>query len=278
MYLLEKELYDSMKNIVSNNGTNTLVQAVLEQIQEGMVYADNKENPKAYLIRNSSGAYFVGGDPTQKQFTEKLVEYLKDKNNHKIYFDLYSSSNEWIDIIEKELIGNVVRLGRVNYKYSPYGEKEKIQTEELQEPFRMVAMDESLYERYVSEIDGSYTAIFSSSHDFVTKSFGFCILNQDEIVSTCNAYHVCSHMAEVDVFTNNNYRNQGYGTIVVDAFVEYCKKKKLLAVWNADKGNEISQHLAQKCGFEYTYEEDELWWHEDKKQIEQYLRNYKYIE
>ena len=110
-------------------------------------------------------------------------------------------------------------------------------------------MNEKLYEKYVAEIDSSYAMIFPSAHDFVTTSFGYCILHEDEFVSTCNAYHISKKHAEVDVWTNKNYRNKGYATIVVNAFVNRCKNKGLQAQWNADKGNVASIHLAKKCGF-----------------------------
>lgn len=276
MYLLDKDLYHIMNGIIPKDAS--LAHAIIEQIQDGEIYVDNTVQPKSYFIRNRSGAYYIGGDLNNKQFREPLIEYLKNKENHKIYYDLYASSSEWINYMEKELSGNVVRLGRVNFQHNEKSSTENMQAIDLPESFRLLPLDEELYERYVSEVDDSYAMIFSSAHDFVTKSFGFCILNQNEFVSTCNAYHISEHTAEVDVWTNNKYRNQGYATLVVYAFVEHCIKTNKLALWNSDKGNTASIHLASKCGFEKTYEEEELWWHEDKWQIEQYLKRYGYAE
>ena len=206
MYLLDKDLYYIMNRIVPED--TCLNHAIIEQIQEGEIYVDNTEQPESYFIRNSSGAYYIGGNLNNKQFREQLAAYLKNKENHKIYYDLYASSSEWIDYMEKELSG-VVRLGRLNFQYNEKSCTEKIQAIDLPESFRLVALDEKLYERYVSEVDDSYAMIFSSAHDFA---------------------------------------------------------------------NAASIHLAKKCGFEKTYEEEELWWHEDKWQIEQYLKRYGYTE
>lgn len=276
MYLLVKDSYHVMNNIIPEECS--LGHAIIEQIQDGKIYVDNTVEPKSYFIRNSSGGYYVGGDLNNTQFREQLIEYLKNKENHKTYYDLYASSSEWIHYMEKELSGNVVRLGRINFEYNEKSCTEKMQVIDLPESFRLVALDEKLYEKYVSEVDDSYAMIFSSAHDFVTNSFGFCILNQNEFVSTCNAYHVSKHTAEVDVWTDSKYRNQGYATMVVREFVKHCRMKNQLPLWNADKGNIASNHLASKCGFEKIYEEEELWWHEDKWQIEQYLKRYGYIE
>lgn len=116
MYLLVKDLYHVMNNIIPEECS--LGHAIIEQIQDGKIYVDNTVEPKSYFIRNSSGGYYVGGDLNNTQFREQLIEYLKNKENHKTYYDLYASSSEWIHYMEKELSGNVVRLGRINFEYN----------------------------------------------------------------------------------------------------------------------------------------------------------------
>lgn len=266
MFLLNKKMYYKINDLIPKN--NILCCSIINHTQDGMIYVDNTDYPQSFLLRNNAGTYYVSGNLHNKQFVDDLIKYLKTVENHNVYYDLYASSREWIDYIGKELSGNVVRLGRVNFEYNENFNFINTNRIDLPESYHLLEMDENLYEKYIAEIDKSYAMIFSSSHDFLTSSFGYCIIHENAFISACSAYHISENLTEVDVWTNSNYRNKGYATIVVSAFVNHCKEKGLKALWNADSGNAVSIHLAEKCGFEKTFEEQELWWHQDKWQIE----------
>ncbi len=47
-------------------------------------------------------------------------------------------------------------------------------------------------------------------------------------------------------------------------------------LWDCDAGNEASNSLAVKLGFEIKETYQMHWWHENKKFVDSYLKNFNY--
>jgi len=47
-------------------------------------------------------------------------------------------------------------------------------------------------------------------------------------------------------------------------------------LWDADYGNEPSNRLAAKLGFTKVKDCEILWWHENQKEVANYLKKYNY--
>lgn len=72
------------------------------------------------------------------------------------------------------------------------------------------------------------------------------------------------------------YRGQGFAKITCSAFIEYCLDHDLIPAWDADSGNEPSNKLSLKLGFDKSQDINILWWHENVEIIKSYLIKYNY--
>jgi len=204
--------------------------------------------------------------------------FLRDKNNHSIYYDLYIASKKWLKVIRKLLEGVVVKLERSLYSYNNLAEQVDDSWKlDIPNEFTLKRMDLDLYNKYVKEIDPSYKYVWGSANEFLSKGFGFCLLINSEFVSVCNTFYVGGGYAELDIMTKSEYRRQGLAVITCKAFIEHSIHNQLIPFWDADAGNEPSNKLAVKLGFNKIKNVNILWWHEDKKVIESYLNKYNYI-
>lgn len=255
----------------------TFAYSVIEGIQQGKIYVDDCVEPKSYLIICKSGKYLVGGYTNNLEFNNSLSKYLLNKENHNRYFDIYSSSKEWVIKLDEILGTNAAKLRRqvlqLNaLKLPTYLNKCTI----LDTGFEIRKIDLSLFERYVKEVDSSYGNLWGSSENFLLNGFGFCILKNNEFVSVCNSYYTRDGFAEIDVITIKQFRNQGFAKAVCLQFINYCIENNIKPIWDCDDGNENSKKLAQKLGFKSLETYEMHWWHENKKFVEEYLNNFKY--
>ncbi|GKU30029.1 hypothetical protein CFB3_21360 [Clostridium folliculivorans] len=60
------------------------------------------------------------------------------------------------------------------------------------------------------------------------------------------------------------------------AFIRYCIKHNINPIWDCDNGNEESKNLAKKLGFKSVETYQMHWWHENKRFVDIYLKNYNY--
>lgn len=279
MFELMSSEYKNVRNILHESEIECVYAfSVLEGKQKGKVYVDSQNNPKSCLILNDGGIYFLGGDEENKDFLDSLTLYLKDTSHHSIYFDLYTASDKWIEIMKQALDGNVVKLGRSLYHYTN-SNKHIISSETniLPEGFELKSFTAELFNKYANEMDHSYKNLWTSAENFLENGFGFCILYNNEFISVCNTFYVTSEYATLDIWTSDKYRNQGFATIVASAYIAKCLEQGLTPIWDADAGNDKSNKLAVKLGFKNLKDLNILWWHEDNSIIEKYLKMYNYI-
>lgn len=273
---LKKNEFDIVEQLFHDaNVHHIFAFSVVEGKQPGRIFIDNNINPTCCLIVSNSGKYLVAGDAKNIIFNGFLLEYLSKHDNHNHYYDLYNSSNEWIEKIDEILSDNAVRLNRNLYQW----DKSKLSSIinwsiRLPESYELRKLDEYLFEKYVNEMDSSYSQLWESASRFIQNGFGFCILKDGEFISICNTYYVKQGFAEIDIVTKKEYRSQGFATIVCSAFIKFCVEDGIMPLWDCDAGNESSKKLAEKLGFKCIDEYQMHWWHEDKNVISNYLKKF----
>ena len=179
----------------------------MEGKQPGQVFVDNQVNPTCCLVTCRGGKYLVVGDTKNVIFNEFLSDYLYNRENHSNYFDLYSSSHQWITKLDEILSDNAAKLTRqlFQWDYSNLPLISKL-NKVIPEGFELKRMDAILFEKYVKEMDSSYSELWESSNNFISNGFGFCILKDGEFVSVCNTYYVRKGGAEIDITTKEEFR------------------------------------------------------------------------
>ena len=85
---------------------------------------------------------------------------------------------------------------------------------------------------------------------FFTYGIGFCLLDQEKVISESYGLFIAKGQAEIGVATDSEYRGKNLGTIGCALVLDYCYKNNLEPYWNCDLQNPASATIAKKLGFE----------------------------
>lgn len=249
---------------------------VVEKNIPGRIYVDDAENPQSALICSNCGKYLVIGDETNNIFNNAVVEFLMDKSNHIIFYDLYVSSEEWIEVLSRLLNGQAVVLRFCVYYYENKNITGTIDNIPLADGFDLKQIGENLFEQIANEFNPPYRKHFGSTETFCSKNFGFCITKKDEVVCVGASTYTGNGYAEIDIETRGDFYRQGLAFTVCKEFIKYCSENNLKAMWICNNGNKPSIQLADKLGFTKSKEIEMLWWHENKGVMASYLNKFSY--
>ncbi|MCJ7817924.1 MAG: GNAT family N-acetyltransferase, partial [Candidatus Thorarchaeota archaeon] len=102
------------------------------------------------------------------------------------------------------------------------------------------------------QINQEYTiqilSYLGNLQNLVETGIGFCILQNDKLVSYAYTPFPFTDEFEIQVFTENTkYRRKGLATVVSAALIEYGLENNLVPHWDA--ANESSVKLALKLGY-----------------------------
>ncbi|WP_274362325.1 GNAT family N-acetyltransferase [Paenibacillus thermotolerans] len=252
------------------------VHSIIDHNQPGKIFVNNKNRPTAGLVTSRGGKYYVFGDEQDQTFHRSLFDFLANSDQHANFYDLYFSSNTWLYMIKTALNDNVVELSRTHYILGDTTTSADLPAPHFSE-FQLTSMNDRLYERYVNEIDGSYSLLWDCSRTYLEKAFGYCFINNSDFVSACNTFYVGGGYIEPDIITLPDYRMQGLAFMLCQEFIKHSRQQNLIPYWDCDSGNTASNLLAVKLGFHKVGEVPILWWHENKQVISNYLikNNYK---
>ena len=87
---------------------------------------------------------------------------------------------------------------------------------------------------------------FSFSH---IDTWGAEVWLNGHCVSYCHAIMIGGGMAEIDVFTDETYRNKGYVTLASFCLIDKLLEQKLIPCWSTWPYRLESQRVAEKLGF-----------------------------
>jgi RimJ/RimL family protein N-acetyltransferase len=249
--------------------------AVIEHIQPGRIFVNRLINPTCSLIVNNGGKYTVIGDYADVEFMEDLTEFLSERSNHSNYYDLYTSSEDWIEPIKSELVGQVVTLSHTTFTFNK-AKYQLLKQVDIAASFVIEPINGLLFDQYRNEHDHTYKRLWSSTESFMKQGFGVCIRVDEQFASVCISFNVGNGFAEIDIITAEQYRKQGLATLTCSAFIDHCFANNRIPSWGCDSGNQASLQLAAKLGFEKNNNYKMLWWHENKDVISNYLKRFSY--
>ena len=75
------------------------------------------------------------------------------------------------------------------------------------------------------------------------------LLIVEQEVSHCKAIMVGKGMAEIDIFTDERYRNKGFATETAIILMDRLLEHNLTPAWSTWPFSVESQHVARKLGF-----------------------------
>jgi GNAT superfamily N-acetyltransferase len=218
-----------------------LIGAVLQNRQDGVVYADDAAHPGCAYVEHAFGFAQVLGRPGGT-FEKALERYL---------------------LVDRSFAPQKVRL------YTPWlpgfledgrhGSLRSLRQRFVLDPARMESVAEGS-DRQVAEVDDSNVAaieeafgvtrrFWRSALDFVRSAQAVVVMHGREPASLCYAAAEADGQVEIDVLTRPQHQRLGLGKLAVSRFVRRCLERGLTPVWDCFANNTASVELSRSIGF-----------------------------
>ena len=91
--------------------------------------------------------------------------------------------------------------------------------------------------------------------DEVNQGRQYVILEGNKIVSYCKVSNIDCNGGNLTVYTNEKYRNKGYGSLVSIGAIKWCIEDGVVPIYWVDEKNAASIALAKSLGFKVMSEE-----------------------
>lgn len=233
------------------------VGSVLSGRSNGAVYVDDPLNPAAAVLWSGTRIYLAGtvGEPAPNShldtfFMEQL--WLRVKKAGLEGFLLYLGPG-WASTINEDLVGIHLHSGQRHY-YS-------LQSTEFEENYELPGncqlrrVDWSLLEVESLANRALLMAEMKSERpsiaDFLAKSFGYCIVQEQTIAAWCLSEYNLEDRCEVGIMTAEGHRRRGLAKITAAALIEEARQRGITRIgWHCWADNLPSRATAQALGFQ----------------------------
>ncbi len=235
----KNQLHKIVPLFIHHQYNTVLLNTILEG-HHGEVVVDNIENPT--IARLDSGNFtFLGGDPKCSTIKELL---------HSRPIRLITPENqEWNAVLQEEFAGKISSIEFTEcYSNSVNTSHLNDFIDMMPSDYSIKLIDKNLAERIADDFNSDYfSEHFSGIDDFIYRGIGYCILNNNQIVSAAISTASCKNAIDVEIKTNSDYQRTGLGTIIGAYLVKACLEKNIDPKWLA--ANDRSTRLAEKLGY-----------------------------
>jgi len=233
-------LFEALEN------SKAVVFSVLEGKSPGEIFVDNVASPKAALLYVKDAFFYIVGDENIEEFCREIPDILFEELIPKLdekEMILFTSSDAWqkklMDILGKF---EIIIIQRLFFQFdadsfSTQDEWEK----EIPDGFRIRPIDNDVINNEPS---------LERVLEVGSGRFGVCMMHGEKIACHCSSVFVGHGEAEVDIFTNDEYRGKGLARLTACAFIDECLRRGLIPSWACWPEREASHALALKLGFE----------------------------
>lgn len=220
----------------------------------GELWVDDIQNPECVLIIVGSFS-FLAGNPDSKS-AEEMVSFIDSRFTEG--FNIRCVAAGFEEVVKKIYSGRYSVYSRFatkrSFEHMDFKALED-KVNSLPKEYRLVPLDNKLYE-FCKKTDwaSNFVASFESPEDWEKKGLGFMILSGEQPVAGASSYSSFPGGIEVEIITRSDYRGKGFARITGAALLTECKRRGILASWDA--AHEQSLRLAMKLGFEFLYKYD----------------------
>lgn len=256
MFKLDRNNPGSIKELFSRH-TDSLVWSYFDN-QFGFAVSDSEKNPTCAAIY-CADFVFLAGNPVKPLQTDKysngaieIVSYFSQPEKRGIIF--VSENPDWVNLIKNMLDGRYRIINRYAIKkegtevFNPSALKALT---DIKYRIKRIGSDE--YDKCAAvPLFSDFVSNFDSKDDFLKRGVGFVALDGDKIVSGASSYTMYNGGIEIEVDTDENYRNQGIAAACASTLILYCLDNGLYPSWDA--ANMTSVRLAERLGYHFDRE------------------------
>lgn len=217
----------------------------------GDLYVDDLNDPTVLVAVVSDYVFFAG-----KPGSDKLDTALN-------YVDSLFSDGYNIRPVEKSFESEILDyFGSRAYTYSRFAMERTFKymdfnklsknVEAKEGEFSFAMIEEELF-KYCKETEwaNNFVVSYDTYEQWKTGGLGVMILKDGEPVAGASSYSNYPGGIEIEIVTRSDYREKGLATAAGSKLILECKKRNLVASWDA--AHEQSMKLAMKLGYKLLY-------------------------
>lgn len=221
----------------------------LEGQYNGKLYLDDPLKPQIAVLFTPFAFHFIAGNmaiPDAAEILDKLIfqEYLPRNGQREAILFAPDTKGETI-------LDDVLR------RHQGIKDKRKV-----------FCLNKDKFNRMQAESKdpADYPArVFYEQENGATKPYPVCrILKEDECISYCSGFMLGKGHAEIDIFTVEEFRNQGYAKQAAIGLIRELLAAGLEPDWNTWPYRFASEKLALSLGFMIKSEISAFIWSEDE--------------
>ena len=201
MHELNKRDYPKIQPIFKDidHGRPAIYTLIEGNTNHGRVFVDSIDKPSSAFIEY--GGFSVGGDENNDMFNRELKEIITTQiMPSREGMIIHGFSDEWKNILDELLkdysVQRIIRYIFVDVNKELFFERHSGWKEKIPEGYYIKRMDSELAEKE------GVTGVFDSIDDFLQRGFGFCVMEDDEIISCCDTVFVGDGRAATSIRTN----------------------------------------------------------------------------
>jgi GNAT superfamily N-acetyltransferase len=232
--------------------------AAFDGIHDCEIYVHTEDTGSCAFLVNTGGDLFLAGDCGLSQAPEALRKVLDPKGrysntgpNSGDWILAIPSDDEWADWVESALLGRITRVPRQYFKWS--GQLPA----EAEARYETCLVDSAIAKTALNDLSEELFDSWDGVDRFLANGFGSAVLIDGKLASVCLTYALGAGEAEVNIFTAQEFRQQGFGYLVARAFLEQCESRNLNPAWSCGQSNKASAALAIQLGFQPA---PKYWW------------------
>ncbi len=245
MLRLSTEQYAAAHAIYLGHGAYfPLIAAVLNDAQDGVVYADQMDGPTQVYVEHAFGFAQVFGKPVPA-FEQALQRYLLvDKAFSCAKVRLYTPY--YADFLQ---VGecDALRSWRQHFQFD-WARSDTSGHAAVAASVTLICTDASHVD-LIEEAFGVVGRFWRTAGDFAQQSNAVLALVEGQPAALCYAAAVAGGKAEIDVLTLPAFRHLGLAKAVVRLFNQRCGAQNVLPLWDCFTNNTASMALCQSSGF-----------------------------
>lgn len=264
IYKLDKKDYPKVRALLQTpeQQNDLTLNAIINGTNRGTIYVDDVNQPRTALVDQTGVISMFIGDAANEQFIIHLREFIDNQlkiDTHEscggTYFIAVVSDDTWERTVE-EVISH--REYEPDYEFYFQLNREKFNTlktsyKPLPEGYILKKIDLEVIQNDPDEILSEVLNEFwYSVDDFLSLSFGYCVMKGNSIISACLSCCVYEKDHEISVETyDEEEMNKGLATLACAAYLEHCIENGFVPRWSTMETNEESYQLGKKLGFEF---------------------------
>lgn len=218
----------------------------------GEGFVDNLDSPTCGQILLGDFS-FVAGDYNSSSATSLITNIPENRSSQSIL--IIPQNERWEKLIEECYPSYYEKITRYAFKNDTDFSLDTLYSNinKLNDEFQLIRIDKNVYQTNLNNsILNDLYSQFPSFDYYSNHGIGFCILHNQKIVSCAYSYLFYNKGIEIQIDTDEKYRNRGLGSICASRLMIECILYGKHPGWDA--ADKRSCNLALKLGYEFSHE------------------------